>query len=261
MAFKRKRGAYGAVGRKVVKRARYSPLAKRVNKTRRPRVGLAASVQRLTRMIETKESARTATVGLVMNHNALTDTGMSLFSVVPGTGDPMAGTGNRIGDSIAVQGLLIKGMIENTLGRSHVHYRVMVVKSAKGDNLTRATLFKGIVDNKLIDQINSEKFTIVASKRMTINSQNAAPTAVGVNGVPAGTTGGGQNGKFFSIWIPGRKFGRDGVVKYEDQSTFQLKFFDYRLVILAYDWYGTPQDLNAVGIINSMYSKLYFKDA
>jgi hypothetical protein len=212
-------------------------------------------------MIETKESARTATVGLSLAHNALTDTGMSLFSTVPGTGDPMNGTGNRIGDSIAVQGLLIKGMIENTAGRSHVHYRVMVVKSAKGDTLDRATLFKGIVDNKLIDQINTEKFTIVASKRMTVNTANAAATTITIAGVPTAGTGAGTSGKVFSIWIPGKKFGRAGVVKYEDGSSFQLKFFTYRLVILAYDWYGTPQDINNVGITNSMYSKLYFKDA
>lgn len=223
----------------------------------------AAGVKRLNRMIETKESARTATVGQMLSHNNLTDTGMSLFSVVPGTGDPMAGTGQRIGDSIAVQGLLIRGMLENTLGRAHVHYRVMIIKSAKGDPITRGTLFKGIVDNKLIDQINTERYTIVASKRMTINVANAAPTgiAIGGTGVPTGSTGGGNNGRPFSIWIPGTKFGRSGVVKYEDSSSFQLKFYDYRLVILAYDWYGTPQDVNNVGMINSMYSKLYYKDA
>jgi hypothetical protein len=137
----------------------------------------------------------------------------------------------------------------------------MLVRGAKGETFNRANLFKNIVDNKIIDQMNTERFTIVASKRMTIDASNAAANAVGATGVPVNGVGGGISGRPFSLWIPGSKFGRNGTIKYEDASTSQVKFYDYRIVILAYDWYGTPQDLNNVGVLNSFYTKLYYKDA
>lgn len=221
----------------------------------------ARGVQRLTRMIETKESSQLQTVGTQCPHNNITLLGINPFYTITGVGDPMAGTGNRVGDSISVKGLLIRGFIENTLGRAQVHYRIMLVRGAKGETFDRATLFKGIVDNKLIDQMNSERFTIVASKRMTVNSSNNVANAVGVNGVPSSGTPGGITGRPFSMWVPGSKFGRDGRVTYENNSPTQVKFYDYRIVILAYDWYGTPQDASFVGLINSMYTKMYYKDA
>ena len=71
----------------------------------------------------------------------------------------------------------------------------------------------------------------------------------------------GSGTKVFKMWIPGRKFGTYGSVQYENGSTSQVKFYDYRVCILAYDWYGTAQDINNVGKINEFYSKIYFKDA
>jgi hypothetical protein len=212
-------------------------------------------------MIETKETAQTQAVATNLPHNNITLLSTNPFVTNIGAGDPMTGTGQRIGDSIAVQGLLIKGFMECSIGRSHVHFRIMLVRGAKGETFSRATLYKNIVDNKIIDQMNTERFTILATKRITLNTSNAAPTSTLPNGTPSGTTSSGQSGRPFSIWIPGAKFGRQGVIKYEDASTSQVKFYDYRIVILAYDWYGTPQDVNNVGLLNSFYTKLYYKDA
>jgi len=221
----------------------------------------ARGVQRLTRMIETKETAQTQAVATSLPHNNITLLSINPFVTNLGVGDPMAGTGNRIGDSISVSGLLIKGFMENALSRSHVHYRIMLVRGAKGETFDRTSLFKGIVDNKIIDQMNTERFTIVASKRMTINCTNNAPSSLNINGTVSTGNAAGISGRPFSLWIPGKKFGRDGVIKYQDASTSQVKFYDYRIVVLAYDWYGTPQDVNNVGLINSFYTKLYYKDA
>jgi len=66
--------------------------------------------------------------------------------------------------------------------------------------------------------------------------------------------------KVFSATIPGRKFGRSGVIRYENGSV-QVKFYDYVPVFVVYDWLGTLQDTNIVGKINEGYSKIYFKDA
>jgi len=62
------------------------------------------------------------------------------------------------------------------------------------------------------------------------------------------------------VTIPGRKFGRSGVIRYENGSN-QVKFFDYVPLFVVYDWYGTPQDINNVGRINELYAKIRFKDA
>lgn len=256
MALKRKRSAKArasitkAVGRMSrAKRGRLAP------------VTLVRSVQRLNRMIETKETAQTQAVGTNLPHNNIVLLTTNPFVTALGAGDPMAGTGNRIGDSISVQGLLLKGMMECSFQRSHVHFRIMLVRGAKGDFFNCATFFKGIVDNKLIDQMNNERYTIIASKRMTIDASNAAPNVLQASGVPLTNVVSGITGRPFSMWIPGKKFGRNGVIKYEDASTSQVKFYDYRIVILAYDWYGTPQDINNVGLLNSFYTKLYYKDA
>lgn len=257
MPLKRKRPA------KAVKSARIAVgRMSRAKKGKLTNATLARSVTRLNRMIETKETAQTQAVATNLPHNNITLLTTNPFVTNIGAGDPMAGTGNRIGDSISVQGLLLKGFMECALQRSHVHFRVMLVRGAKGEPFNRATLFKNIVDNKIIDQMNTERYTIIASKRFTVNASNTAPNSVNTaNGVPLASSIPGITGRPFSMWIPGAKFGRNGVIKYEDASTSQVKFYDYRIVILAYDWYGTPQDLNNVGLLNSFYTKLYYKDA
>lgn len=274
-SFKRRRSKAGpsvyAKRAKTIRSNRalaYSGMSRNVGRTVYGPVRRAlAGVQRLNSMIETKESTQVTGSNLSLPHNNIYETGVNPFAVNIGASDPMSGTGNRIGDKISLSGVLVKGFFENALSRSRVHYRVMLVRGAKGETFNRANLFKGIVNNKCIDQMNTERFTIVASKRFTINSSNSAAIGADAAGQPIeifnGTTlqYGGQATRAWQMWIPGRKFGRNGNITYENASTSQVKFYDYRIVILAYDWYGTPQDINNVGKINEMYCKLYFKDA
>lgn len=220
-------------------------------------------------MIETKESTRASTVNVNMPHNNVyivqdqnVAGDLNPFRLVQGIGDPMErGNGARIGDKITLRGLLIRGMFETSLGRAKVFFRVMLIKCPKGDVPTRATLFKNDSANKMIDQVNTERYSIIMDKKFNIHCSNAAPSAVGATGVPTTTTAAGIGTKLIKCWIPGKKFGRSGNLTYEDASSTQLKFFDYKLVILCYDWLGTPQDINNVGLINELYCKLYFKDA
>lgn len=226
-------------------------------------------IRRLERMIETKEGSYKTAINVGLAHNQVTvlqdSTGVVLnpFRSSNGASDDMeANNMHRIGDSIAVKGLMIRGFFENAMERPKVYYRFMVVKCAKNDTIDRTTLYKGDCNNKMIDQINTERFNIVAQKTFNINCTNVAPTSAnGLSGAPQGTSGGGPGTRTFKMWIPGRAFGKSGVVQYENGSFSQLKFFDYRLVIVVYDWFGTPQDLNTVGRINELYTKLYFKDA
>lgn len=269
MAYGKRKRSSSAMSRKpYAKRARTAATRGRTGyagvlraSVRRASMG----VKRLNSMIETKESTQVTSANVALPHNNIYETGINPFITNPGTGDPMSGTGNRIGDKISCRGLLIKGFMENALGRNRVHYRVMLVRGAKGESFTRANLFKGIVNNKMIDQLNTERFTIVASTKFTITGNSGIADTVTATGVPNVSStslfSAAQCSKAWQMWVPGRKFGKYGTLIYENASTSQVKFYDYRIVIVAYDWYGTPQDLNNVGKINEMYTKLYFKDA
>lgn len=225
-------------------------------------------VNRLYKMIETKHFTWRTSANVNLAHNNVTivqqQSGGDLnpFRSALGTDDPMGVGGSRIGDSVAVRGLMIRGFFENALARPKVHYRVMLVKCAKGDTPNRANLFTSDSENKMIDQVNNERFTIVAQKIFNIGNVGAQPViTVDAAGQPGDSNRASIGTRTFKMWIPGSKFGNGGIVKFENASQTQVKFFDYRICIVAYDWYGTPQDLNNVGKINELYTKLYFKDA
>lgn len=264
MAFKRRRSQSVASRKPYAKRAKFAATRGRTGyagvlsaSVRRANAG----VRRLTSMIETKESTQVTSVNIGLPHNDAYLVNINPFTINIGANDPMSGTGQRVGDKISLRGMLLKGFFENSLGRSKVHYRIMMVRGAKGETFNRTNLFKGIVGNKVIDQMNTERFSIVASKKFTISTSSAQAQASGLTGAPTMTDSGGQATKAWSMWIPGAKFGRNGQVTYENLSTTQVKFYDYRIIIVAYDWLGTPQDVNSVGRINEMFCKMYFKDA
>lgn len=267
---KRKRTSYATRARNT--RAFRSPasLASRM-KYKKMRMGpyptVAAKVNTLYKMIETKESTQTTDANIALPHNNvyIVQSGGSPLNVLKtyvGADDPMAGVGSRIGDKVTLRGIKIVAFLENALERTKVHYRIMLLRCPRGVSPTRANLFKGDSNNKMIDQVNTEKFSIVWQSRFNIQVANGAANAlIAASGVPIQTvTSGGQGTKIVTAWIPGRKFGRGGNITYENVGV-DPKFYDYRLVVVAYDWYGTPQDVNNVGKINELYTKAYYKDA
>lgn len=228
---------------------------------------LAQRVNNLYRMIETKEGSRSTSSNVGLGHNTITVMQDSIGGVLnplrltQGVDDAMATGGQRIGDQVTIKGLMIKGMVECALQRSKVFFRIMLLRGAKGETFDRTTIFKGASGNKMIDMVNTERFSIVAQKVFNVSCTNVAPASVGTTGVPASGTPAGQGTKIFKMWIPGYKFGRGGNVKYEEAS-LQPKFYDYRICVLVYDWFGTPEfPVNNVGIMNTLYTKLYYKDA
>ncbi len=65
----------------------------------------------------------------------------------------------------------------------------MFVKMAKGDTLSRALFFKHACDNKMIDQVNTERYTILASKTVRLIPPNRGPTNIGIGpGIPTADT-------------------------------------------------------------------------
>jgi len=263
--FKRRRSTVSN-GSSVVRSAR--SFAKRAKGARMSgRTGYAnvlrttvARLNRIDKTIETKES-NVSLANVQLPHNNVYLWNQNPFNMGYGTGDPMSGAGMRIGDHVAIKGLKTKFFIECALARSKVYFRIMLLRGAKAETFTRATIFKGGSGNKMLDDVNTERFTIVAQKIVTCTGTNPTAGSAGITGVPNTETTAGMTGnKIVKFWIPGRKFGRNGAIQFENASD-QVKFFDYRWVIVAYDWYGTPQDANNVGFLNEAMQRVYFKDA
>jgi len=224
------------------------------------------------RAVETKESQERANSGTTIQncaHNnilVVQNIGRSsvfnMFFLNNGTGDPMeANQGSRIGDQILLKGVSIKMFLENPIDRCNTHYRIMVVRGAKGETFDRTTLFKNKSANKMMDVINTERFTIIAQKIVNLRASNGTASAISLTGVPGNSVNAGNATRLVTMWIPGSKFGRGGNIQYENGSASQVKFYDYRICILAYDWYGTPQDANTVGKVNDLIATCYYKDA
>lgn len=242
----------------IVKRRKIAPVTDRT----------ARKVNSLMRMIETKEGQWSSQTNVQLPHNQIyivlnaNSVVLNPFQSVNGTDDPMGRQAfSRIGDEIYVKGMRICMFLENAINRAKVHYRIMLLKCPRGVTIDRATLFKGCSNNKMIDTVNTERFQIIWQKRFNMETANPAPTGVGPTGVPTGTTSAGQATRVIEAWVPGKKFGNKGKLSFEDATAGLPKFFDYRFVILSYDWFGTPQDANNVGVLNEMYTKVYFKDA
>ena len=235
-------------------------------------------VKRLTRMIETKEACfKTTRPGVIpvpqgFDHNEPRvidfDGTLSnnIFTREQGLSDPMGNSKiNMIGDSYKLQGLSCHFFFENPYRRSKTYYRIMFLRGPRGAAFTDC--FKGNCGNKMIDQFNTEKYRIIASKTVTVTPSNTvAQTATGtgeavlLNVNPNTTTYGGVATRVIKMWIPGTKITKSGIISYENQSN-DVKFYDYRWVMVCYDWNGTPSDINTVGTINEGYVKIYYKDA
>mmetsp|Transcript_58081 Transcript_58081/g.137011 ORF Transcript_58081/g.137011 Transcript_58081/m.137011 type:complete len:81 (+) Transcript_58081:2-244(+) len=63
--------------------------------------------------------------------------------------------------------------------------------------------------------------------------------------------------KFF---VPASKFTTRGVMKYENGSDSQLKFFDYNVMVYAYSNYSTIET-SYVGRVNEFIGTLMYRDA
>jgi len=167
-------------------------------------------------------------------------------------------------------------MVELNSRYSDVTYRLFVVKSAKGDSPTRATLFTGLSGNKMLDTINKERYTVIFQKYFKIKAGNNTVTNAAGQAAEVGTTLPPSNAgiqyvtgeiqamsrstKIIKAWIPGKAFAKNGVIHYENNGT-QVKFFDYHVLLYAYSNYSTDQDQWYVGRCNDYINQLYFTDA
>lgn len=259
--------------RKYVKKAaakKYGASMKKVNSSART---IQAAVRRvLAKNIETKKSNFSQVDGYEIAHNNFQLIDTAVLATTQGTQDPtQISSLNRVGDEINLQGIAFKMMLELNERYSDITYRIIVVKSAKGDTPTTATLFNGLSGNKMLDTYNRERYTIIHSVVGKITSRNAGAVAA-LAGI--GNTGSGlfDNGtgqvapysratKIIKFYVPGSKFVRSGKVVYENGSS-QVKFFDYNVLIYAYSNFSTSEALGFnVARVNDYIRVMYFKDA
>jgi hypothetical protein len=225
----------------------------------------AAAKNVFMKNVESKRAVHTSTDGLEVAHNNYITMDGNMLETTQGVKDPMANAlESRIGDQINLKGVSIKFMVELNERYADVTFRMFVVKCAKGDAPTDGTLFTGLSGNKMIDTINSERFTVIKSKTFKIVANNF--------GVDASTSTGGlvvadtnlrlsRATKIVKVWIPGSKIGRNGKVVYENGSS-QPKFFDYKVLLFAYSNYSTQAAGGwYVGRLNDYVRVLHYKDA
>jgi len=223
----------------------------------------------LNKKIETKKSNTTSTDGIQISHNNFVYADSNILTTTQGITDPTnSNTANRIGDEINLKGVAFKFMLENNVRYGDVNFRILVVKSAKGDVPTSATLWNGLSGNKMMDTINNERYTVLFSKYVKVKQPNAG----GDGNLGTGYTGSGlvsgatplqsPGSKIVKFYIKGEKFvGKSGIVRYEN-GTNQVKFFDYTVLVYAYNTYGVSEALGyEVGRLNEYIKVMYYKDA
>ena len=226
----------------------------------------------INKKIETKSGIRPFIDGTEISHNDFVVVDSDPLATTQGTTDNESSQGTRIGDKVQLVGLSFKGMLELNERYSDVTFRIMFIKSAKGDTPNTSSMWQNISGNKMLDNFNNERFTLIAQKWIKIKAPNYGEAAnnpigvgagtdyvIGTNELPASTLS--RATRLFKIWIPGKKLVRNGVLTYENQSS-QPKFFDYHAVIYAYSNYSTSNVLGwHVGRVNDAFIKMYYKDA
>jgi len=222
--------------------------------------------------LEVKKSVFTSTDGNQIGHNDFITLDNNPLSTGQGTANPDNSIfNNRIGDKITLRGLKLAMFVELNERYSDVTFRLLLVKCAKGDTPTKATLFNNISGNKMLDTLNTDRYTILYQKFFKIKAPN-----IGSNGVASGglLTGAGTfdmlNGqqtllsrgtKIIKAWIPAKAFTKSGIIQYEN-GTAQVKFHDYKVLLYAYSNYSTSETLGFnVGRCNDYINTLYFTDA
>lgn len=164
---------------------------------------------------------------------------------------------SRIGDEVIAKGLKIKCWFSNKSDRTNVIYRLFVISVPK-DQLTAdnpSGLFENHHGNLILDQINTDRYKVIAHKQFSIKGGQLAFTSTVV---PPSDTGirGKENSKYVSMYIPlkNRK------VKYEVDGGGDPKYQNNMLCmgVIAYDAFGT---LTIDNIASFAYTtKFYYKD-
>jgi hypothetical protein len=255
----RKREKRGSQGRVPKRRKTADSMAKLAKKV---------ANQAISRNIETKKSVHTSSDGSQIGHNNFILMDSNVLETTRGTADPMTtSTNNIIGDEIMLRGVSIKFMVELNERYSDVKFRLFVVKKAKGDTLSSATFFNGVSGNKMLDTINTERFSVLLSKTFKLTARSQGTTGGETGGISSGFNAAHSDAhttlsratKILKFYIPGSKLRSQGKIMYENGSA-QPKFFYYQPILYAYSNYSTSDALSFnVARLNDYVRTLYIR--
>lgn len=237
---------------------------------------LQAAVRRtLFKNAESKTSQFNGTDAQQVSHNSFINIAPNnVLATSQGLGDPENSlVQNRIGDKITLLKAQFRMMIEINPRFSDVSYRILLVKSSRGDTPTSSTLFNGLSGNKMLDTINYERFSVIYQKWGKIK---AGPESSGrayilddsVLNPYTGITEAGNDKfhqsaatKIIKFDVPGSKFAKDGIIQYGGDNLAVQKFFDYNLLIYAYSNYATSSAEGYYCLtVNDYFHRLVYKD-
>lgn len=228
----------------------------------------------LYKQAETKNSQSEISDYQQISHNSFINIfPNNLLATTPGVNDPTSGnTQNRIGDKITLLKCSLRMMLELNERYSDVTYRIIVTKSARGDTPNINTLWKGLSGNKMLDEINYERYSVIYQKW---GKMKAPGMTMGVGGTSTATGSGvayaadnaqgnyqSRATRILKIDIPGYKFAKDGIIQYEGPANSTLqKMFDYNVFVYAYSNYSTSSALGFyVLAVNDAFVRLHYKD-
>lgn len=193
---------------------------------------IQAAVRRaISKNIETKHASTTSNDYTQISHNSFISLDSSLLATTQGIQDPKSSfTACRIGDNITLVGVSIKMMIELNERYSDVTYRIIVVKSSKGDTPTASTLFVGLSGNKMLDKLDRERYTICYEKwgqikntaqgggRLAAQDSTVTEPSTGIYGASQTPYLFSRATKIIKFWLPYKKLMSSPVIQYENAS-------------------------------------------
>jgi len=260
---------YNKSKRTVAKK--YKTTVKRANKSAST---LQAAIRRtLFKAAESKQSVFTSGDYTQISHNSFVNIAPNnILATNQGVQDPENSLLlNRIGDKITLMKVQFRMMLELNERYSDVTYRILLVRSPRGDTPTSATLFNGVSGNKMLDTLNYQRYTVIYEKWGKIK---APPLGLGgasqVSGTGSGIYGAdpataenrlSRATQIVKFDVDGSKFSKDKVIQYDADNSSVQKTYDYNLLIYAYSNFSTSSALGYyVLAVNDYYHRLVYKD-
>lgn len=131
---------------------------------------IAAKVNKLSKTIKTKSGVIQISDDTEYLHNTL----YNMSSIFPrtnqGDNDNENSQGQRVGDKLHLVGVSFTMMLELNERYSDVTFRMMVVRSAKGNTPDGSSPWQGASGNKMLYTFNTQRYSILRTKYVKITS-------------------------------------------------------------------------------------------
>ena len=195
------------------KRRRGGPSRKRMRTRGRrmytKRRGMASFIKRvMLKQCETKHRTESAE-NLNLRHNSPHARGV-MTKLDHGTDE-----NQRVGDELIGKYIKCKFQFFSKQDRTNVTYRIIVYRAPQGEGDGYFDIMENVIANKMLDNVNTEKYTPIFQKFVKIQGNNMIGPSVGLLGTQYDWYM-NENSKMVSFTIPLK----DVKIKYENDSQF-----------------------------------------